>query len=199
MSKQVIIAIGREYGSGGHEIGKQLAERMGISFYDRNMLDEIAKEMNVDAEKLQKYDERRKIPVVSRTVRGFSNSPEEAVAEFQFDYIKKKAENGESFVVVGRCAEYVLRTYNLISIFVLGDEAEKSKRVQAVRNVSDNEALSIMKRHDRTRKYYHNHHCDTKWGDSRGYDITINSSKLGLEKTISLLEDYINTRMESMK
>ncbi|MBQ8688240.1 MAG: cytidylate kinase-like family protein [Ruminococcus sp.] len=195
MSEQMIIAIGREYGSGGHEIGKQLAERFGVSFYDRNMLDEIAKEMNVDVENLHKYDERRKLPIISRTVRGHSNSPEEIIAEFQFDYIRKKAESGESFVVVGRCAEHVLREYKgLIAVFILGDEAEKNKRIQMVRNVSEADAASIMKRHDRTRKFYHNHHCDTKWGDSRGYDITLNSSKLGLEKTIDLLADYIKIR-----
>ncbi len=195
MSEQMIIAVGREYGSAGHEIAKQLAERFGVSFYDRNMLDEIAAEMNVDVDNLHKYDERPRIPIFSRTVRGHSNSPEEIIAEFQFNYIKKKAESGESFVVVGRCAEHVLRSYKgMIAIFILGDADEKNKRVQAVRNVSESEATSIMKRHDKTRKYYHNRYCDTKWGDSRGYDITVNSSKLGIEKTVDLLADYIKIR-----
>lgn len=195
MSEQMIIAVGREYGSGGHEIAKMLAERFGISFYDRNMLDEIASEKNVDVESLHKYDERPKLAIFSRTVRGYSNSPEEIIAQFQFDYIKKKAESGESFVVVGRCAEHVLSKYKgLIKIFILGDEDEKNKRIQAVRGVSESEAASIMKRHDRNRKAYHNHYCPQKWGDSRGYDISINSSKLGLEKTVELLTDFINFR-----
>ena len=196
MSKQMIISVSREYGSGGQEIARQLAERLGVSFYDRNMLDEIANEMDVDVANLHKYDEKRRIPIIRRTVRGHSNSPEEIVADFQFDYLRKKAESGESFVVVGRCSEHILRDYEgMIPIFILGDEDAKSKRVQMVRNVSDAEAKSIMARHDRTRKYYHNYHCPNKWGDSRGYEISVNSSKLGIENTVKLLMDYINIRM----
>lgn len=198
MNKQIIISISREYGSGGHEIARQLAERLGISFYDRNMLDEIAQHMDVDVANLHKYDEKRKKPIISRTVRGHSNSPEEIIAEIQFDYIRKKAATGESFVVVGRCAEHILREYNgMIPIFILGDEAEKSKRIQMVRNVSASEALSIMNRHDKTRKAYHNYHCPNKWGDSRSYEISINSSKLGIENTVDMLIDFINIRMET--
>ncbi len=195
MSEQMIIAVSREYGSGGHEIAKMLSQRFGISFYDRNMLDEIANEKNVNVDNLHKYDELPRKKFLSRTVRGYSNSPEEIIANFQFDYLKNKAESGESFVVVGRCAEYVLREYSgLITIFVLGDEEEKCKRIQNTRNVGENEALSIMYRHDKKRKAYHNYYCPNKWGDSRGYDITINSSKLGLEKTADLLENFINIR-----
>lgn len=198
MSKQMIISISREYGSGGHEIAKMLSERLGISFYDRNMLDDIAKYMDVDVDNLHKYDEKRKKPIISRTVRGHSNSPEEIIAEIQFNYLKKKAESGESFVVVGRCAEHVLSDYpGMIPIFILGDEAEKSKRIQMVRNVTASEAISIMNRHDKTRKAYHNSHCPNKWGDSRSYEISINSSKLGLEHTVDLLADFIKIRMDS--
>ncbi len=196
MSKQLIISISREYGSGGHEIAKRLSESLGISFYDRNMLDEIANEMNVDVANFHKYDEKRKKPIISRTVRGHSNSPEEIIADIQFDYLKKKADSGESFVIVGRCSEYVLREYSgMIPIFIIGDEAEKINRVKAVRNVSESEAISIMKRHDKTRKAYHNYHCPNKWGDSRGYEISINSSKLGIDHTVDLLVDFINIRM----
>lgn len=197
MEKQMIIAISREYGSGGHEIAKMLSERFGIAFYDRNMLDEIANEKDVDVDRLHKYDELPRRMLFSRTVRGYSNSPEEVIANFQFDYLKKKAECGESFVVVGRCAEYVLREYpGLITIFILGDEEEKRKRIQEVRNVSEAEAEGIMYRHDRKRKSYHNYYCPNKWGDSRGYDITVNSSKLGLKKTADLLESFIRIRTE---
>lgn len=197
MSKQMIISISREYGSGGHEIAKMLSERLGISFYDRNMLDDIASYMDVDVANLQKYDEKKKKPIISRTVRGHSNSPEEIIAEIQFDYLKKKASTGESFVVVGRCAEHILRDYEgMIPVFILGDEAEKSKRIQMVRNVSDSEALSIMARHDKTRKAYHNSNCPNKWGDSRSYELSVNSSKLGLENTVDLLIDFIKIRMD---
>ncbi len=200
MSKQIIISISREYGSGGHEIARKLAARLGISFYDRNMLDEIAMALETDVDKLKKYDEKRRIPIIRRTVRGYSNSPEDVVAEFQFDYIRNKAASGESFVVVGRCSEHILKEYEgLISIFILGDEEVKCRRVQEHRGVSESDAKSIMARHDRTRKYFHNYHCPNKWGDSRSYELSVNSSKLGIEKTIDLLVDYITIRIGEEK
>ncbi len=193
----MIISISREYGSRGHEIAKILAERLGISYYDRNMLDEIAKEKGVNVENLSKYDERPRKLFFSRTVRGFSNSPEEAVAEFQFDYLKKKAESGESFVIVGRCSNYVLSEYSeLLSFFVLGDEEEKCEYVQKTRDVNKDEALGIMNRHDKSRKAYHNYYCPIKWGDSRGYDMTINSSRLGVEKTTDIIERFIKLKFD---
>lgn len=195
MSKQMIISISREYGSGGHEIAKILSERLGIAFYDRNMLDEIAAEMEADVEKLKKYDEKRRIPIIRRTVRGLSNSPEDAIAEFQFDYIRKKADSGESFVVVGRCSEHILRqNENMIPIFILSDEVSKRKRIEEVRNVSSEEAMRIMTRHDKTRKYFHNYYCPNKWGDSRGYALTIDSGKIGIEGSVELILKYIDIR-----
>lgn len=195
MAKQIIISVGREYGSGGHEIARKLAERFSLPFYDRKILDEIANEKNVDADTLHKYDEAPKNPFFSRTVRGFSNSLEEVVANMQFDYIKSKADSGESFVVVGRCSEMVLKDYEgLISIFILGDEDVKAERVSKNRGISIDKAKAVMYRHDKKRKSYHNYYFPNKWGDSRCYDMTINSSKQGIDTTIDLLENYIRVR-----
>ncbi len=197
MKHQMIIAISREYGSGGHDIGKMLAEELGLNFYDRNMLDEIANEKEVNVNKLKKYDEKARRPIISRTVRGMSNSPEEIIANFQFDYLREKAKSGESFVVVGRCAESVLKEYpGLIKCFILADRDFKAARTCEKRKVDYSVALSIMKRHDRKRKAYHNSHSELKWGDSRGYDLTINSAKLGIEKTMQLLLTYIRAKQE---
>lgn len=197
MAKQTIISIGREYGSGGHQIAQALADRLSFKFYDRNLLDEIANEKQVDGSVLQKYDEAPRNLLFSRTVRGFSNSPEEVIAQLQFDYLKKKAQTGESFIVVGRCAEEILKEYpGLISIFILGDFDKRIQRIKEIRQVSDDAAKAIIYRHDKKRKSYHNYYCTSKWGDSRSYDLTINSSKLGIDDTIALLEDYIQTRMK---
>ncbi len=196
--EQLIITISREHGSGGHDIGKALAARLGISFYDRNLLDEIAEVKEININHLKKYDERPKRLVIHRTVRGMSNSPEENIANIQFDYIREKAKSGESFVIVGRCAEEVLKEcHGIIKIFVLADQDAKAKRICEKRSVSHSVALSIMKRHDRKRKAYHNSHCENKWGDSRGYDMTINSSKLGEQKTVDFLEHYVAMRREA--
>ncbi len=100
---QLIIAISREFGSGGHEIATKIAEKLDIPMYDRNMLDHMAEKNNIDVEHLHKFDESRRIHGLTRTVRGYSSSPEEHIANLQFDFIKEKAASGESFVVVGRC------------------------------------------------------------------------------------------------
>lgn len=114
----------------------------------------------------------------------------------QFDYLKKKAADGESFVVVGRCSETILKgTQGLVTVFVLGDPDVKAERIQKVYGVSEEEARRMMKREDWNRKSYHNYYCKGKWGDSRNYDFSINSSKLGIEKTVDILETCIRARM----
>ena len=198
MGKQVIISISREYGSGGHEIARHIAEKFNLPMYDHNLLDEIAAGKNVDAGKLAKYDELPK-QFMTRTVRGFTNSPEENIAQLQFDFLREKAKSGESFVIVGRCSETILKEYEgLIPIFVMGDYDHKLERVMERRNFSANEAALAINRHDKKRKAYHNRYCDIKWGDSRNYDICINSSRLGIDGTVEALADYIMKRMERM-
>lgn len=119
----------------------------------------------------------------------------EIIAQFQFDYIRKKAESGESFVVVGRCSENVLKDYDcLISVFVTGDKEHKIQRVMEHFDLSESEAYTKMRRHDRTRKQYHNRYSEGKWGDATYYDMCINSSPLGIEKTVNVLENYVKER-----
>ncbi len=198
MAKQIIVSISREFGSNGHRMGRKLAEDLGVKLYDRNMLDEIAQAKSIKVEYLEKYEEKPRNFMLSRRVGAYSNSMEEIVADMQFEYLREKAESGESFVVVGRCSETVLREYKgLISIFVTGDKQVKIDRVMEKYNLSEAEAITKMKRHDKTRKQYHNRHSDFKWGDSRNYDVCINSSKLGWEKTSELLEEYIRERMKA--
>lgn len=192
MGKQLIISLGREFGSGGHAIAEMLANELNIKLYDRNMLDDIAKEKNVDANSFDNFDEKPKKFFFTRRVREFSSSMEENLAELQFEFIKQKADAGESFVIVGRCAEHVLKgREGVLSVFILGDKEEKKNRVMEKYNLSEDEAISKMTRHDKNRKQYHNSYCDSKWGDSRSYDLCINSSRLGLEGTKDLVMEYV--------
>ena len=198
MEKQTIISISREFGSGGHEIAQNIANDLKLKFYDRGMLDEIADKMNVDVSLLQKYDEKPRNPILSRRVGNHTNSMEEIIAEFQFDFIRKKAEEGESFVIVGRCAETVLKDFEgLISIFITGDRQHKIERVMKRFQITENDAILKMARHDRKRKQYHNRHSDAKWGDSRLYDLCMNSSPLGIDGTIRILKYYISERISN--
>lgn len=192
MEKQLIISIGREFGSAGHAIGEELAGRFKIGLYDHNILDLIAARKNGNATALLLFDESPKNKLFSRTVRGFNNSPEDIISEMQFDFIKEKAASGESFVVVGRCSESILKGHEgLVSVFVLADNDKKIERICDIYNVSQREAQNMMKRKDKKRKSYHNYHCDLHWGDSRGYDLCINSSRLGIEGTADVIEAYI--------
>ena len=107
----------------------------------------------------------------------------------QFEFLRKKAENGDSFVVVGRCSETVLKKYDcLTSIFVLGDYDKKLQRTMDVYALSEKDAKAKMSRHDRKRKAYHNRHSEGKWGDSRLYDLCMNSSTLGMDTGRSNIE-----------
>lgn len=202
MEQQVIISVGREFGSAGHEIAQKLSEHYNIPIYDHNLLKEMAasRQLGEDATReMEAFDEKKKNKLFTRTVRGYSSSPAQNVAYLEFDFIEKKAQSGESFVVVGRCSETILKNYKgLISIFVLGDMDKKIERVMEVYNLSEGRALAFINDKDRKRKEYHNSYCKGKWGDSRNYDFSINSSPLGVEETTRIIADYIDSRIKAM-
>ena len=195
MGKQLIIAIGREVGSGGHEIAELLAKHYNIPLIDKNILDAIAEKKNVDAGDLKEVDKKFIFPLINRNVRGFSSSIQENVFLLQFEYLQEKAKAGESFVVVGRCGEDVLKEYDgLVSIFVLGDKETKKARIMERYDKTEFMAERMMREKDMERKHYHNSFCEGKWGDSRSYDISVNSSVLGIEETAKVLIDFIDRK-----
>ena len=108
MSHQLIVAIGRESGSGGLDIAHALAERLQLPLFDKSILQKAAEDKGVSAETLERYDERPYSPLFCRSVRGISSAPEDCVAQMQFELLRQHADAGESFVVLGRCAEEVL-------------------------------------------------------------------------------------------
>ena len=195
MSKQLIISVSREFGSGGHEIAEKLAKHYNLPLLDHNLLDEIAQGKSVDATPLKEFDEKHTSRFFKRTVRGFNSSPQENISLLQFDYLQKKAKNGDSFVIVGRCSEDVLKDYDcMIPIFVLGTKEVKRERIMRLYDLSESLAERLMHEKDMKRKRYHNGFCDIKWGDSRNYAISINSSALGIDETVELLIDFIDKK-----
>ena len=198
--KQLIISIGREFGSAGHEIAERLAKRYGLPLYDHNLLDEVAASHNMDSHELQEYDEMKHNKFLYRSINGMSSSPADNVANMQFNFLLDKAEKGQSFVIVGRCSETILKDYEgLISVFVIGDMESKVARVQHLYGKSEKEAERFIREKDRKRKKYHDSHCKSKWSDSHTYDLSLNSSKLGLEGSVDFLADYIDRRMKGTK
>lgn len=200
MSEQLIIALGREFGSGGHEIARLLAGRFSLPLYEKNILEEISRTKGLDAGSLVPYDEQPKNHLMYRTVNGFSNAPGDVIARMQFQYLRERAEEGKSFVVLGRCAEEVLRDLpGLISIFVLADRDFKLPRIMERGASTSGEALSMMTRKDRKRRLYHDQFCKGKWGDPHNYDLTVNSARLGIQGTANFLEQYIRDRLAFSK
>ncbi len=197
MEKQLIISVGREYGSGGHEIAEKLAKHYGIQLLDHNLLDEIAAKKNVKMDHLRELDEKHKNPLSSRTVRGYSSSPEENMLYLQFDYLREKADSGESFVIVGRCSETILKQYDcMVSIFILADRDKRIERIMRLYHLTESQAAKKIREKDMNRRRYHNSFCVGKWGNCRNYDVSLNSSKLGIDGSVKLLTDYIDKRRQ---
>lgn len=200
MDQQLIISVGREFGSGGHEIADRLSKLYNLPLYDHNLLNEVAEQKNIDSQALKEFDEVKRNKLLSRTVRGMSSSSAENVANLQFNFLREKAAAGESFVIVGRCSESILKGNEaLISIFILGDRDKKRERVQRIYNKTAKEAEILMDVKDRKRKQYHNSYCEGKWGDSRNYNISVNSSVLGIDETVRILSDFINVKQKQRK
>lgn len=197
MGNQIIISISREYGSEGRTIAEQIVKDMGLLFYDRNMLDEIAKEKGFDPAAFAGVDEKPRNKLLSRRVKGYSNATEDNLAQMQFEFLRKKAASGESFVVLGRCSETILKEYDsLVSIFVTGNKDRKLKHVMEKFSLSETAAAAKITKHDAYRRRYHNHYSDFKWGDSRNYDVCINSSRIGVEGTAKLLKEFVESVKE---
>ena len=198
MKKQLIITIGRESGSGGHEVAKQLSEAFRIPFYDKEKIQQlVAKETGYELELVKKMDEKPVSRLFSRRFDDFSTSVPEHVARKTFEIVQTMAKEGKSFVLVGRCGEYILRDNpNMVSFFINGKKEAKIKRLIETEGCDAHEAAGLMKQRDAVRKTYHNYYCDTKWGDSRGYNLVINSSVLGLEKSVKVLTNFVEEFIE---
>lgn len=197
MEKQVIITVGRETGSAGLEIARKVGEKLGITVYDKNIFDGIGEKFDIDTAALEKFDETPRRKLVTRKVNGYSNSPEEQVVELQREFLKSKADEGESFIILGRAGIKALLDYPclLIRVFITADEEFKIARVQNQAGFSRLQAVNYMAWMDNKRRNYHNQFCHVKWGDPASYDIIIKSNKLGVDGSADMLADYIRRRM----
>lgn len=197
MKDQIIITMGREHGSGGHYIADMIARALGIKLYDKDSIESEIVSEGYSEELIRRMDEKPVNFFASRRIGRFSNSLEVNVAEKTFAMLRSKAAEGESFVVIGRCGEQVLENNpNCISIFICGDPQFKLNRVMNKLGLNAEQAIEEIRNVDRSRKNYHNYYCDTKWGDARGYDLTVKSNVLGCERTAEMLVGYIRSFME---
>ena len=200
-----VITIGRQFGSGGREIGELVAEHYGIKCYDKELLSRAAKESGFCEEMIQNHDERPTNSFLYNLVMdtysfgynasSFVDMPiSHKVFLAQFDTIKKIADEGPC-VIVGRCADYALAEYdNVLNLFIHANEECKIKRLkERFEDVkTDEQAREMMSKKDKQRQSYYNYYSSKKWGRADSYDLCINSSILGIEGTVDFIIQYIN-------
>lgn len=197
-----IITIGRQFGSNGHEIGKRLAKRLDIPFYDKEILGETAKNSGLSENILKSLDEKPTKSFLYSLVMdpysfGYTNSGYQVNLNQQafqatYDTVKELGSKGPC-VIVGRCADYALRhNPNLIRIFIYAPLEERIKTVCERFNLTEDKAKNQISKEDKSRASYYNYYTSKKWGDINSYDIFINSSLMDLDKTVDYIVKYIN-------
>lgn len=193
-----IITIGRQFGSGGREIGEKVAQHFGIKFYDKELLSRAAKESGFCQEMIESHDERPTNSFLYNLVMdtysfgynasSFMDMPiSHKVFLAQFDTIKKMADESPC-VIVGRCADYALSEYkNCLNLFIYGDEESKVRRIMNNYDLTKQKAHDMMVKKDKQRQSYYNYYSSKKWGRADSYDLCLNSSKFGIDGTIKLI------------
>ena len=201
MNKPVIITIGRQFGSGGHEIGRKLAEKLGFETYDKELLKLQAQHSGIAEKVLESYDESPTSSLLYSIVMDVypsmnyvGTSLNQQVYQAQFDSISKLQEKGNC-VIVGRGADYILRDYpNLISVFIHADIMERARRVAEFEKVSVEKAKDIITKADKKRASFYNFQTDKKWGQASSYMLSIDSGVLGYEGTVDLIAEFVRIR-----
>ena len=201
-----IYTIGREFGSGGREVGEKLAAKLGIKLYDKELLQQAAKDSGFCEQIFENHDEKPtnsflySLVMDTYSVSGYSAAPfldmplNHKVFLAQFETIKKIAEK-ESCVIVGRCADYALAEYpNVLSVFISGNMDEKIKYISKLYDKTPEKAKDIIVKTDKKRSNYYNYYTSKKWGDARSYDVCLNSSVLGPEGTVDAILEIIKLR-----
>lgn len=198
MTRPTIITIGRQFGSGGHEIGEMLAKKLDVPFYDRNLVKMVAEKLNIAEGEVETLDEARVSSVIASyaypAVDYHSFLTEDMFAPIdgklyraQTAVIRSIARKGPC-VIIGRCADYILRDYpNCLSVFICASKEDRVYRIKEQFYLSEREAVSKMKKIDRERKYYYETHTGKEWGSIDSHDMMFNSSRLGREKIADML------------
>ena len=200
MGKNIVIAIGRQYGSGGREIGRRLAKMFDIDLYDKELLTLAAKESGFSEEIFKENDENNVGSLLYSIVMGGyqgNNLPlNHKLFLAQFDTIKKLAEE-KSCIIIGRCADYALEyNPNCIKVFVHAPLDYRIERVVKFHGVSENDAKDVIKKIDKKRENYYNFYTDKRWGDMENYDITIKSSCAGIDGAVETIANLVREKMK---
>lgn len=201
-----VITIGRQFGSGGRELGRRLADMFAIPYYDKELIAEASKESGIDPEYFEKADEKTPGSLIraltaNLMMSGGAVGAENALAgenifKFQSDVIREVAHAG-SCVIVGRCADYILRNEPLcIRVFIYASNDDRIDRIMRCHGAkTPKEAMEMMRKTDKKRAGYYNFYTDKCWGAATSYDLCIDSSVLGIEKTAEVIREYVRQRI----
>lgn len=205
-----IYTIGREFGSGGREVGEKLAAKLGIKLYDKELLQQAAKDSGFCEEIFENHDEKPtnsflySLVMDTYSVSGYSAAPfldmplNHKVFLAQFETIKKIAEK-ESCVIVGRCADYALSDNpDCINVFIHADLDVRIKNVSRNLNITENKARDIINKTDKQRASYYNYYTSKKWGDSKSYNLSLDAGKLGTDNCVGMILKF-RELMDAMK
>lgn len=205
MAKKIIITIGRQFGSGGRYVGRLLAEKLDIPFYDKELLSEAAKQSGICEEIMEEHDERPTRSLLFSLVTGmqhhvgtgsfYMDMPlNHRIFLAQFDAIRKLAGEG-SCVIVGRCADYVLRDDpDTVSVFVKADMPSKIARAVKYYGVEEDKAEDRIRKADKQRASYYNYYATATWGDVENYDLVVDTGVLGVEGAVELIAKFLELR-----
>ncbi len=201
-----IITIGRQFGSGGHDIGVLLAKELGIPLYDKELLEEAAKESGMAKEIIEHQDESKSgsflFSLVMDSYSTGNNSGSfihdmplsQKVFLAQFDAIQGLAEKGPC-VIVGRCADYALdRDPRLLSVFLHADEDFRIERITKSYGLPASKARDRMIKIDKGRQSYYNYNTNKRWGACESYDLTINTARTGIEGAVEIIKNAITAK-----
>ncbi|MFA9378963.1 MAG: AAA family ATPase [Lachnotalea sp.] len=187
----MIITIARECGSGGHEIGEKLAKRFELELYDKHILIEETKKLGKYEEMARFYEETPIDSLLYAIAMGIGTNQ---IGKLPFEMIKELASQ-KSFVIIGRCSNYVLRNYpDFTSVYIHGETESKVKRTMQKQMLSEKKALELIKQVDKKRATYHKYYTDEIWGDAKNYQITLNSSLIGVDKSVDMIAEYIKCK-----
>lgn len=202
MSKRVIITIGRQFGSGGREVGEKLAQALNIPFYNREILDMAAEKSGMSREVFEKVDETAASSLLYSVVTGgymFGNhiSPtldlpiNDKLFIIESDVIKEIAKQG-SCVIVGRCADYILRNDpDLINIFIHADLDKRVDRAVNIYNIAKDKAEATINKTDKKRANFYHYYTGEKWGYGANYHLSIDSGKIGTEGCVDVIKAFL--------
>lgn len=202
--KQFVITIGRQLGSGGKEVAEKLSHELGVKFYDKALLQAAACESGIDASLFERADESESTSLfgnffsihgsISEYLSSGSCIDNDRLFEIQSEAIRNIAQD-ESCIIVGRCAEYVLRDHPaMLSIFITADHGDRVARIMRGEGLEREAAIEFIEKNDKKRRSYHDYYATTHWGEACNYDLCINISRLGVDATVDFIKQFVIKR-----